>query len=368
MRAPAPRSAASLALRAGLAAAIGLGLSACAESHLASHAVKKAQRGMSAREQQAALPKDNEPRADGKPSFYKIGEPYQIDGKWYHPKEDYSYRETGIASWYGDEFHGRFTANGEIFNMHAVSAAHRTLPMPSVARVTNLENGRALVVRLNDRGPFVKNRIIDLSHRGAELLGFRAKGTARVKVEILAEESRRIKEAALQGRRVTLAELVAGAEADPEVMAAPGLMPAAGGDDGMPAALISREPPPPSAAPLIPVSSAPLDPPDRPEQLAAIQAGAGQAAGEAARAPAPPERPWTRLAYVQAGAYALFDNAVRAQTAMDGLGPATISPVTAGGQRYYRVRLGPYASAYHAETALEQVVKRGYAGAKIVAE
>jgi rare lipoprotein A len=355
---------AAVALRAGVAAAVCLGLGACAETHLASHAVKKAQRGIAAREQQANIPKDNELRGDGKPSFYKVGEPYQIEGKWYYPKEDYSYRETGVASWYGDEFHGRYTANGEVFNMNAVSAAHRTLPMPSVVRITNLENGRALVVRLNDRGPFVKDRIIDLSHRGADLLGFRAKGTARVQVEILKDESRKMKEAALQGRRVTTAELVAGAEQDPEI-AAPALMPAAGGDDGMPAALMAREPPPPQAAPLIPVSSAPLD---APAQLAAIPTGAGPAPNGVARAGIQAERPWSRQVYVQAGAYAQFDNAVRVQNTIDGLGPATISPVTAAGQRFYRVRLGPFASAYHAETALEQVVKRGYAGAKIVAD
>ncbi len=361
-------NATAAALRVGMAVALCAGLGACAESHLASHAVKKAQRSVAAREQQANIPKDNEPRTDGKLSFYKIGDPYQIDGKWYYPKEDYGYRETGIASWYGDEFHGRYTANGEIFNMNAVSAAHRTLPMPSVVRVTNLENGRSMVVRLNDRGPFAKDRILDMSHRGADLLGFRAKGTARVQVEILKDESRKMKEAALQGKRITTAELVPGAEDDPELTGVPALMPAAGADDGFPPALTASEPPPPTAAPLIPVSAVPLDAPGQsPAQLAALQTGAGPA-GMAARIPAPPERPWSRQVYVQAGAYAQFDNAVRVQNGIDGLGPATISPVTAGGQRFYRVRLGPFPSPYHAETALEQVVKRGYAGAKIVAD
>jgi rare lipoprotein A len=355
-------------LRLAVAAALCAGLGACAETHIASHAAKKAQRAVTAREQQANLPKDNEPRQDGKPSFYKVGDPYQIDGKWYYPKEDYSYRETGVASWYGDEFHGRYTANGEIFNMHAVSAAHRTLPMPSVVRVTNLENGRALVVRLNDRGPFAKDRIIDLSHRGADLLGFRAKGTARVKVEILPEESRKMKEAALQGKRITLAALAPDAEDDPEIAAAPGLTPAAGADDGFPPALAAGEPPPPRAAPLIPVSAVPLDDATKPEQLAALKTGAGPATSSASRAAPPPQRPWSRQVYVQTGAYAQFDNAVRVQTAIDGIGPATIAPIAAGGQRFYRVRLGPYPSPNHAETALEQVVKRGYAGARIVAD
>jgi len=359
----APRLARA-ALRLGVAAGLCAGLAACAESHLASHAVKKAQRGIAQREQQAAIPKDNERRADGSLSFYKIGEPYQIDGKWYYPKEDYSYRETGVASWYGDEFHGRFTANGEIFNMNAVSAAHRTLPMPSVVRITNLENGRSMVVRVNDRGPFAKDRIIDLSHRGANLLGFAAKGTARVKVEILEPESRKMKEAALQGRRLTLAELVAGTEPDPDIaVPAPALSPAQA----------RAEPPPPLAAPRIAVSAVPLDAPNagadaEAVQLAAIPTAAGPVSNGGNGAGLAPARPWARAVYVQTGAYAQFDNAVRVQSGLDGLGPATLSPVTSGGQRFYRVRLGPFPSPDHAQTALEQVVKRGYAGAKIVAD
>jgi rare lipoprotein A len=363
----APRLAPRLAhaaLRLGVAASLCAGLAACAESQLASHAVKKAQRGIAQREQQAAIPKDNERRPDGALSLYKVGEPYQIDGKWYYPREDYSYRETGVASWYGDEFHGRFTANGEIFDMNAVSAAHRTLPMPSVVRVTNLENGRSMVVRVNDRGPFAKDRIVDLSHRGANLLGFAAKGTARVKVEILEAESRKMKEAALQGRRVTLAGFAPGAEQEPDAAAAaPAPAPVQGRHPG--------EPPPPLAAPRIAVSAVPLDAPGanggadaEAVQLAAIPTAAGPAADGGVRA----ARPWARPVYVQTGAYAQFDNAVRVQTTLDGLGPATLSPISANGQRFYRVRLGPFPSPDHAQSALEQVVKRGYAGAKIVAD
>ncbi len=92
---------------------------------------------------------------------YKIGKPYQVAGVWYYPKVDYDYDEIGIASWYGHPFHGRYTANGEIFDEDAISAAHTTLPLPSLVRVTNLDNDRALIVRVNDRGPFVAGRIID---------------------------------------------------------------------------------------------------------------------------------------------------------------------------------------------------------------
>ena len=122
---------------------------------------------------------------------YEIGGPYQIAGTWYYPAEDPGYAETGVAAWYAAE--GGRTANGETFSANAVSAAHKTLPMPSVVNVTNLDNGRSLKVRINDRGPRARGRIIALSRRGAELLGFREKGTAPVKVEIDAEESLQLK-------------------------------------------------------------------------------------------------------------------------------------------------------------------------------
>jgi rare lipoprotein A len=129
--------------------------------------------------------------------YYKVGNPYKVLGQYYTPKEDYNYSEVGIASWYGDDFHNKRTANGETYDMRAITAAHRTLPLPSIVKVTNLENGRSIIARVNDRGPYVKNRIIDVSQKGAELLGYRNKGTAKVRVEILAKESKAIKEAML---------------------------------------------------------------------------------------------------------------------------------------------------------------------------
>ena len=127
----------------------------------------------------------------GDEPIYKIGTPYKINGKWYYPAVDYDYEEIGIASWYGPGFHGKKTANGEIFDQNKVSAAHRTLPMPSIVRVTNLDNGKVLPkVRINDRGPFAGNRIIDLSKKAAQELGFVNTGIAKVKVEILEDESR----------------------------------------------------------------------------------------------------------------------------------------------------------------------------------
>jgi rare lipoprotein A len=104
----------------------------------------------------------------------------------YVPEEDVNYREEGMASWYGDDFHGRLTANGEVFDMGSLTAAHPTLPMPCYARVTNLSNGKSLIVRVNDRGPYHGNRLIDVSNKAAELLEFKGNGVARVRVEYVA--------------------------------------------------------------------------------------------------------------------------------------------------------------------------------------
>src|ERR1700740_2130925 len=114
---------------------------------------------------------------------YRVGKPYIVGGRVYVPEEDVNYREEGLASWYGDDFHGRLTANGEVFDMDSLSAAHPTLPMPCYSRGPNLGNGKSVIVRVNDRGPYHGNRLIDVSHKTAELLDFRGNGVARVRVE-----------------------------------------------------------------------------------------------------------------------------------------------------------------------------------------
>lgn len=114
---------------------------------------------------------------------YRVGKPYVVAGRTYTPEENVNYSATGIASWYGNDFHGRYTANGEIYDMNSISAAHPTLPLPSYVRVTNLKNHKSIVVRVNDRGPYAHDRLIDLSQRTAHLLGFHGNGTARVQVD-----------------------------------------------------------------------------------------------------------------------------------------------------------------------------------------
>lgn len=126
---------------------------------------------------------------DDNVGYFKIGNPYEVQGISYVPQNYEDFEEIGIASWYGDDFHGKATANGETYDMRSLTAAHPTLPLPSIVKVTNLENGKTAIVRVNDRGPFAKNRIIDLSQRTAETLGFRHKGTAKVKIELLRNDT-----------------------------------------------------------------------------------------------------------------------------------------------------------------------------------
>ncbi|OWV94419.1 hypothetical protein ATY81_13400 [Rhizobium sp. R72] len=123
---------------------------------------------------------NNIPKGGGR---YMVGDPYVVKGKWYYPKEDFSYNKVGIASWYGSAFHGRLTANGEVYDQMHLSAAHPTFPLPSYARVTNTENGSSIIVRVNDRGPYHEGRIIDLSNKTADMLDLQHSGTGKVRVQ-----------------------------------------------------------------------------------------------------------------------------------------------------------------------------------------
>ncbi|MFC7400194.1 septal ring lytic transglycosylase RlpA family protein [Chelatococcus sp. GCM10030263] len=145
-----------------------------------------------------------------------VGKPYKVGGKTFHPKENAEYSRVGLASWYGGIFHGRRTANGEIFDKNSIAAAHPTLPLPSYVRVTNLTNSRSIIVRVNDRGPFHGNRLIDVSQRTADVLGFKQAGTARVRVDY-------IRRASIRGTddRMLLATLTEGRPASLPGSAAP---------------------------------------------------------------------------------------------------------------------------------------------------
>ena len=143
------------------------------------------------------IPKEEKKRIQ-KP-IYKIGKKYNVGGKYYYPKKDLNYNKTGIASWYGPKFHGKLTANGEIYNQYALTAAHKTLPLPSAVKVTNLKNNKSILLRINDRGPFVNDRIIDLSSKAADILDLKREGTGLVRVQILKEKSLYLEKLAKQG-------------------------------------------------------------------------------------------------------------------------------------------------------------------------
>jgi rare lipoprotein A len=271
---------------------------------------------------------------------YKVGNPYQIAGQWYYPVEDYTYVETGIASWYGPGFHEKQTANGENFDQNAMTAAHRTLPLPSAVRVTNLENGRAIVLRVNDRGPFARGRIIDVSRRGAQLLGFIDQGTAKVRVEVLPDDSQKLKLAALNGMQSEEPQLQVAAAPREGVVAR--ALPAPAGS-------------PPTAASDVPVATAP------PSRSAVAQPPALSSNVEVL-----PVSP-TGI-YVQAGAFGKLENALRLRDRLYTIGQTQISRFPAGGAEVYRVRIGPLDSVAAADTTLSQVIGAGVPEARLIVE
>jgi rare lipoprotein A len=275
---------------------------------------------------------------------YKVGNPYEIAGTWYYPSEDYAYVEEGTASWYGQDFHGKRTANGERYDMNAVTAAHPTLPLPSIVKVTNLDNGRVLSVRVNDRGPFHSKRIIDLSRRSAQLLGFYEAGTARVRVEIDAQQSLDLKNVSLKRN--------------------PGEMPMIA---AVPRGAINSAalPPPPAS---VNVQTAAAIPPPRPAAARPPQAKVVAPAVAPKPAVAVPVSGPTTALFIQAGAFAEIHNAQRLEQQLKelGIGTTLILPVTSGDKHIFRVRLGPLVDQNMAETLLTRVKSYGYDDAQIV--
>ncbi|HUB86115.1 MAG TPA: septal ring lytic transglycosylase RlpA family protein [Rhizomicrobium sp.] len=274
---------------------------------------------------------------------YKIGNPYQIDGTWYYPREQPNYDETGIASWYGPTFYGHRTANGEMYDGKAMTAAHRTLPMPVNVRVTNLDNGRSVVVRVNDRGPYAKGRIIDLSEAAARELDVIRTGTARVRVTYLA-------------RADSAAGTPPPPETPPEIASAVPAAPTEKIDSQalnvIPGAIVA--PPAPPAVLPAPVVSPSLPP---------AQADA-QPNGQVTQVPVPPV---THI-YVQIGAFSNEANARRLMDRFSSAGGLTISPIGRAGQTLYRVRGGPYDSVADADQALARLNGLGSNDAQIVVD
>ncbi len=350
---------------------------------------------------------------------YRVGVPYEIKGVWYYPAVDYNYDRTGVASWYGAEFAGRYTANGEIFDPNQLTAANTTLPMPSIVEVTNLQNGRSLQLRVNDRGPFVDGRLIDVSRRAAQLLGFETRGTTPVEVKILKGASIEVAEEAMRNSgQVLVAD--AALPASPTAAAEP---PSAADASAAPAARTPLEPAPRARRraatprpiiqppqPMAQVAAAPAALPawpgdmprtrDMPRRSAGAYAALSRfaliAPAEAAplprtRTPAPerktvarpnraPAMPLSgpsivagasgppRRLYIQAGAFSMPDNARRLQSRIAPLGKVLVMTVAVNGAEVYRVRLGPVTSRQEADRLLHSVVSSGCPGARIVTD
>ncbi|XSG82372.1 MAG: septal ring lytic transglycosylase RlpA family protein [Methyloligella sp. ZOD6] len=271
-----------------------------------------------------------------------VGQPYKVAGRWYKPQEVNSYREKGVASWYGELFHGRRTANGEIYDMNRLSAAHRTLPLPSYVRVTNLANGRTLVVRVNDRGPFSNNRIIDLSSRAADALGYRKHGVANVQVTYMGP-------APISGDDSFERRFLA--QQQWRHYASNDKTPAAAGRMAEPMAVGSL--PKSVPAPVQKPSTTPAPAP----QLAATQAPAR-----------PPAQAPAGGYMIQAGSFSVQENAMQAHRRLGDVGTVDVAPVTVNGSVYYRVQVGPFRDRPSAEAARAQVAAAGYSGARVVSD
>jgi rare lipoprotein A len=284
------------------------------------------------------LAEDHAVQVPANAGVYKVGQPYQIDNVWYYPREQPDYDETGIASWYGPTFYGKHTANGEMYDGNQLTAAHKTLPMPVNVRVTNLDNGKSLVVRVNDRGPYARGRIIDLSKRAAELLDVVQSGTARVRVTYLGR-------ADLNGgpppseTPAVIANALPAAPSGRVDSAALGIVPGAA---------VSA----PAEIPALP----------RPAPIPDKMFADAQPNGQVTRVPVPAA---THL-YVQVGAFSKLDNAKALLNKIGG--DLRISALQRGGQTLYRVRSAPLLSVQDADAALSRITGAGANDARIVVD
>ncbi|MET0155866.1 MAG: septal ring lytic transglycosylase RlpA family protein [Rickettsiales bacterium] len=288
---------------------------------------------------------------------YKIGKPYSVSGITYRPQKDESYREVGTASWYGSEFQGKATANGDRFDRRAVTAAHRTLPLPSLVRVKNMDNGKDLVVLVNDRGPFARGRILDVSERAADLLGFKGNGTARVQVTYLKGQTEemlaRMNGGALPGEQ---APLKLAKRVDPLSFAVAA-----------------------NAAPSRPTPARALPPRDN---VMPAPFAAAMATDEGVVPFAPVFRPArsteSRTAtpfpvakrdgyYIQAGTFTVSENAERSKQKLRAVAQVASVSQNNGAYTSHKVIVGPLGDKYSAERALENVRRMGFRDAMLIA-
>jgi rare lipoprotein A len=311
--------------------------------------------------------------------IYKVGKPYKVNGIWYFPKEDAKYDEIGVASWYGPEFHQRLTANGEYFDMDLVTAAHKTLPLPSVVRVTNLENGRSLLVRVNDRGPFVNERIIDLSRKAADLLGFIAKGKAKVRVELMPEESMAVASYAQNqfitniGQVPKLPAVSAGAVTVSQEDMSTSQQFEQSSQESLQSSLLKSEQ---QEAPQVFVSQ------PKEDDLAGVVSTLSEKQGVQVVKSSPvqpsqdPRESFEKVSpqnsygksYVQVGAFGSKENAEKISKMLASVGSPNIESLERLGQIIYRVRFGPYEDVADAQKVMDKILEIGHGDVQIVVE
>jgi len=281
---------------------------------------------------------------------YKIGKPYAVSGITYRPHRDDGYQEKGVASWYGPQFHGKPTANGDKFDRRALTAAHRTLPMPSLVRVTNLDNGKDLVVMVNDRGPFSKSRIIDVSEKAASLLGFKNAGTANVKVTYLKGQTEEML-ARMNGGSMPRerAPLRLAKKTDPRSFA----LAAAKEPQAMPApfkkAYEQSEPAMVMPAPFAAAYAQPFSSPETPRRAAPFPVAKGDGY------------------YIQAGTFTVSENAERSKEKLQSVAKVASIAQNANGYTAHKVIVGPLGDRQSADRALEDVRRLGFRDAMLIA-
>ncbi len=354
-------------------------LTGCAETQLAIFAAKEIRKDVE---------RDDAHDKDAQAPRYKVGKPYQVAGLWYYPHVDPKYNETGIASWYGEPFHGQRTANGDIYNMNAMTAAHKTLPMPTEVEVTNLGNGRSVVLTVNDRGPFVPGRIIDVSHRAATLLGFVKDGTAKVRVKALkggsderivtyqatpenqktalpAVPREKISAVAIKTEPATSAEqAVTKTDTKKTDLQTTPVAPAPVVTKA-PIVMTPTEAVPTRSSSAVIAAAQPDFNVDSQSTVAntAIVEGISDKPVEVKIAPVKPT-----AMFVQAGTFAEYTNANKLRARLSAHGPITIQNVMIGDIEMFRVRAGPYSELDAADQMLRTVLETGLIDAKIIVD
>lgn len=307
-------------------------------------------------------------------AVHKIGKPYKVNGVWYFPAENPKYDEIGVAATYPESFEGKRTANGEIYSKERLTACHKTLPLPSVVRMTNLENNQSTTVRINDRGPFVNDRLVDVSPKVAEVLQFSPGSNPKVRVEVLSKESKNATELINQTIETTV-------EPSPEPQPVMESTPTAAEVD-------EHSPENEEVMNILEATSDMEEPADNAPSTtseadapATIEVSQVEAAPEPAPEPTPASTqtrdegapvehhtPPQEVYYVQAGVFGNERNASKLSDKLSDVGAVEKGNITIGDRKLTRVRVGPFTSLGDADRALEQVKSMGVSDARMTSD